>query len=130
VIGTMHISASWLTRYDSRTCAHSILFPARSVSVGDTTVVTVTADQGNGKSITYERSNGVPGCDPPIVCAKLVIGILLDRAAGRPELPIGPPPNAHDAALFTGRQQLAHSPLLPDYVQYLQNSLRTYLPIW
>lgn len=45
------------------------------------------------KNYTHERSNCVVGCDePPIVCAKLVMGPLFGRGFPRTPLPIGTPP--------------------------------------
>ena len=51
--------------------------------------------------MTYDRSSGVAGCDPPIVCAKLVAAVPVDLACwfGRPGAPFATPPNAQLAPL-------------------------------
>lgn len=57
---------------------------------------------------THERSRGVCGCeDPPIVCAKLVIGPLFARRFSSPALPIGiPPPKAHVDPLLAEKARI------------------------
>ena len=62
---------------------------------------------------THDRSKGVAGCEePPIVCAKLVIGPALGRGFPSPALPIGnPPPKAHVGPLLATSTDTAISTL-------------------
>jgi hypothetical protein len=57
------------------------------------------------KTLTYDKSNGVAGCEPVKLCAKLTFPppICLAAPGGTLALPPkGMPPNAHPAALPTG----------------------------
>ena len=60
------------------------------------------------KQSTYDISSGVPDWEPPIVCAKLVIGPLPGLCPPKPVLPIGTPaPKAQVAALLPTQVELS-----------------------
>jgi hypothetical protein len=63
-----------------------------------------SANRKTTSKTTYDKSNGVAGCDPVKLWAKLTFPpICLAAPGGTLALPpMGMPPNAHPAALPTG----------------------------